>query len=680
MKEEVIFIKNQEYDILQSQDSKSQEIESRILACIMAFHYTDSLSSKALIDLLKNLSCNFLFCAIKQHQNSEKDNVNNQNHNDDKNFQDIQITKNQDSVVQDNCICLRYETQDIPNHINSYSNLFRIFIYANSNLILEFCDMLSNELPLSLNFTFSSFEEINDRDLQVIDISKWKSFDILHSSLIDNKDNIYKKSLIPTVKNLAQIIDSNDANFHQISPFVTLLDCNIDSFNKLYNIDDFSLVSCQEILIESLANELLTKQEIILQCNDLYYMLGINPMNNDGNSYVIFVDLYNATSYLRLNDAQKKALASIEKPFIMANCKEVFARSLGGDRSDRIFAGLPSDCLLLLLLNLLQSKHGMDYIFFSLVRLDINMPKPLVCYKENLIINSDKALGYIVVNSPPYYLPYKRYGDSIFELVNANPLNAGQGKKRLIVCLSQTNPSAFWIESVAGERFQQILDINLSLNLAEHIKNLYGYKNGDRLLHNFAKSNAGLVQTWGLDSELLELIMQGNSKDLNASANSLESNLIRDSEHSSHSLKSNNLIDIFALIEQMLQLDISLIEYASKCVRDRGPRIDYKLIRVGDSIILDYPRILRSMLSFHLAGVEKELLCYGAVESLAEFIGTLAGDMLVNYGIDEIFICGDLLLWQCFLDKIVYAIPKNISLCLPNQLGIDYNALPLNTN
>lgn len=88
--------------------------------------------------------------------------------------------------------------------------------------------------------------------------------------------------------------------------------------------------------------------------------------------------------------------------------------------------------------------------------------------------------------------------------------------------------------------------------------------------------------------------------------------------------------------------------------------------------MLDYARLLRSVMSFQLAGVEKELLCYGVVDSLAEFIGTLAGDMLLNYGIQEVFVCGDLLLEQCFLDKIIKAIPKNMHVMFPQIDGTDY--------
>ena len=73
--------------------------------------------------------------------------------------------------------------------------------------------------------------------------------------------------------------------------------------------------------------------------------------------------------------------------------------------------------------------------------------------------------------------------------------------------------------------------------------------------------------------------------------------------------------------------------------------------------------------------MENELLCYGVVDSLAEFIGTLAGDMMLNYGIQDVFVCGDLLLWQCFLDKIVKALPKNMNATFPQFGGVDFGLL-----
>ena len=76
-------------------------------------------------------------------------------------------------------------------------------------------------------------------------------------------------------------------------------------------------------------------------------------------------------------------------------------------------------------------------------------------------------------------------------------------------------------------------------------------------------------------------------------------------------------------------------------------------------------------MSFHLAGVERELLCYGVLDSMADFIGTLCADMQVNYGINEVFVCGDLLLQKPFFDRIMRAIPKNIHLTLPVEGSVD---------
>ena len=64
--------------------------------------------------------------------------------------------------------------------------------------------------------------------------------------------------------------------------------------------------------------------------------------------------------------------------------------------------------------------------------------------------------------------------------------------------------------------------------------------------------------------------------------------LIIPSNATRESVITNNLLDISTLIEQILGIESSVLEYANRCVRDRGPRIDYKLIRMGDFIVLDY--------------------------------------------------------------------------------------------
>ncbi len=144
-------------------------------------------------------------------------------------------------------------------------------------------------------------------------------------------------------------------------------------------------------------------------------------------------------------------------------------------------------------------------------------------------------------------------------------------------------------------------------------------------------------------------------------------------------MPSSNLIDIFDSAATILGFhaqesnDKNAIFYrAYRFVRERGPRIDYKLLRKDNEISLDYHRIIRSCLSFKCAGMEDEILCFGLLDSLSEFVATLVRDTLTNLAIDKVLLLGDMLSHHIFLDRILEYLPKNIQLLLPKDGLIDY--------
>lgn len=434
--------------------------------------------------------------------------------------------------------------------------------------------------------------------------------------------------------------------------------------------------------------------------------------------FVLLSTLDTAKSYFRMSEAQKSMLASFEKPFIKMQCKEVFAKDLG---SFSVFAGLSHDIIVLLLLSYLQDNYEKDYLFYTQdstqtflqdsigdfvqdlgacqdFMVDSNLDLKNTDLQTAILKYSDmypnvevQSCSYIVAEN--IYINHLQTHKSLSELLAKNSTAC----KRFIAFLSTKNDSAFLIQDPQNKDvpFQQILDISFSTDLYPHLKALHGYANGDKLIYNFARANHDIVKKWHLQKDELEslgiadfiddtlelalddLVLNQNlsfSSNLNYAdikfANAkLPNDEILESRHPN--VETKNLLDIFTPISKILDIDKGVLFEANRCVRDRGPRIDYKLVRENNRIVLDYARILRSVMSFKLAGVENELLCFGVVDSLAEFIGTLAGDMLLNYGIKDVFVCGDLLLWQCFLDKIVKALPKNMNVSFPSS-GVDF--------
>ena len=677
VEEEIIFISDPSQQIhIHKYDENNKDIleNKQILQCVFTFVYKDSLYSKALQGILIRLLYEFDRYNIKE---------------------------------------LFYRNDGL--------NEFYVYMQADSVSILTFADTLSHKLPLGLDFTFKDIIQLSIDDFNVlrskdcIIIQKNKNGldpnDIDSISIhtqdthINNLQTNTLKSmqndrlLIPNVdemhtlikeyidfinyhteskeqQDLISNISTKSKNLPQITDFIRLESINLQSLN----IGDLKTLNKEQIqhlikyeLIESLAKTLINNTSIILQRNSIVFTLSLKNTQNKiikETPFILFATLDSAQSYLRMSEAQKSMLVSFEKPFISIQCKEVFINEFG---TNTIFAGLSCDIIVVLLLLYLQEKYEISYLFYTpqidfvwqdSIKKDSNKNSlesiALLCYTDGYpysYTNKTKMLESTYSVAEHIYLSHLQTHKNLYSLLKHNKTKSA----RFISFLSTTHNSQFLIEKTqdAESSLQRILDISFSTDLYRHLEVLHGYKNGNKLIYNFTKANIDIVSKWNLTQ--LELEKLGIHELI------ISSNVIR-----KQCLETNNLLDISILIKQILDIESNIINYANSCVRDRGPRIDYKLIRVGDSIVLDYARILRSVMSFQLAGVENELLCYGVIDSLAEFIGTLASDMMLNYGIQEVFICGDLLLKQCFLDKIIKAVPKNMNATFARFGGTDY--------
>ena len=685
--EEILFIGDPSQQIqIHKYDTENSLDNTQILQCVFTFVRKDSPYSKALRGILIRLLCEF---------KSE-------------NIRELFYSDNEKSK-------------------------FHIYIQADSNTILSLADTLSSKLPLGLDFTFKDitqlgideFNGLYSKDCIMIQTSKNDLES--HTTKTHTKDckSLESKQtpslLIPNVDEMHALIyedlesipyglsadfktqnntnlDSNAChveqsetsrnlespncttkNTLQLTDFLHLESLHLNTLN-IKELDTLSKVEIQHFikyeLIESLAKIFLDNTAITLQRNSISFTLSLKNTAQSKKEipFILFSTLDSAQSYLRISEAQKSMLASFEKPFISIQCKEVFIKEFG---SNTIFAGLSCDIIVLLLLSYLQKNHEISYLFYTpqvdfiesdSITQDSNQQNSnknplesstLLCYKDAYPYSyTDKAkmLESTYSVAEHIYLSHLQTHKNLSSLLKSNKAKSA----RFIPFLSTTHKSEFLIEKLQDTEssLQRILDISFSTDLYTHLETLHSYKNGDKLISNFTKANKDIVSQWNLAQSELEKL---GIIDLIIPSNATRESVI-----------TNNLLDISTLIKQILGIESNVLEYANRCVRDRGPRIDYKLIRMGDSIVLDYARILRSVMSFQLAGVENELLCYGVIDSLAEFIGTLAGDMMLNYGIQEVFICGDLLLKQCFLDKIIKAIPKNMEVSFAKLGGTDY--------
>jgi len=115
-----------------------------------------------------------------------------------------------------------------------------------------------------------------------------------------------------------------------------------------------------------------------------------------------------------------------------------------------------------------------------------------------------------------------------------------------------------------------------------------------------------------------------------------------------------------------------LLENAEDFGGLKGPRIDYFLQKEDAlSSDIDYVRLLRSGMSFKLAGTDNTTLSFGYMESLSYFISDLADSHKENLMSTKMALCGSLFGFKRFSEMIIKNLKPNHTICFNKELPID---------
>lgn len=364
-------------------------------------------------------------------------------------------------------------------------------------------------------------------------------------------------------------------------------------------------------------------------------LLSLTPKEDTHTT--LLCDIASLKTYFRTHQARIDILASFEKPTTRLVPKEVFESQFPLDKCGLTQVGLPYDMPLAIIgALLLQDEIG----YFFLSPCD---KEPDFDFKHS---QRPRAQNLAIAQNGIFIDTYITPDNTLYSLIESH-LKAEPGEACLVAYLSSRHPSAFLIQ---GEGSKILLNIAFETNPRLILEDIArSYKSGDELLKNFGKHFPELLSA--------ALNMPPTPK------------------------PSNNLLDILDSAAFVLGLKTphqstsdknALFYHAYRFVRERGPRIDYKLLREDNMLLLDYNRIIRSCMSFKCAKMEDEILSFGALDSLSEFVATLARDTLTNLALNKILLLGDMLSNHIFLDKILEYLPKNIQLLLPKDGLIDY--------
>lgn len=338
---------------------------------------------------------------------------------------------------------------------------------------------------------------------------------------------------------------------------------------------------------------------------------------------VIFSDLSSVLTCTKLPLEDAKYLASLEKPSIKAPLKSVFKDTF---KNDEIIAQLPYDPILNLLCHILQDE-GIEFVFTheshsceTLLHYEalFKTPKRLITPAKNFVLENHLST-----------LPFKNELEFLRETPNS-----------IVLYFSFKRPTRLLLH--ANGSLKVLLSVKFDFNQIFNL--LKQDEKASRMLQNYAAKFPDFYA--------------------------------RIAELSQYNLGGANLLDFFQILGFVLGYSEdfhshSVISLAKECLRPKGPRIDYKILK-NDSLkmALNFSKIMHSAMSFRLAGVENEILSLGILDSLAEFLGNFIWDNAQNFSVQEVTIAGDFFGEKVFLDLFVRYFPK--TLALKTHAFLDY--------
>lgn len=530
------------------------------------------------------------------------------------NFENITNFKNA-NLVKDFFVCSLYAALD-NNQLkgqciqNTHNSLI-LEVQGTQEEILAFSKTLEDYIPLSLQWAFK-------------EIALIKSFS---AQGILQKDPTLKSHFLAPLE-LNDLTNKDSENFcnlwgnfiHYKQETITLL----QKGKKLKINDSKDFIQALKVNAELLKNG----EQIFLKTIFGKYAASLLNENHKiklPNNFIFMpFSLECAKLIFKTEDQDLQALATLEKPVLTLNPKSIFAEFF-----PNIFVNviLPFEPYLALLSKFLEEYQGL-YLLPLEEKLEDGICEFVESDTRPLSVSVAKN-GLVLTHNFDKFTPHaniQTFQNIIINnsLIRTNATYLGKHNTRFLVYFDNS--------------FKESLDFRFESNLKMIISILESLNTTTKsLLKNFTKENEALM----------------------ARLNTLPND----------SIMSKNLMDLVGMVGILLDLESEerlqtaykkVLQSSAGFMGQKGPRIDFRLERNNEGkIYLNTLQTLRSVMSFKLAGVETSLLCFGILDSLAEFFANLSRDMNENYQTQGVIVCGEMFLNKQFLNQFLHYLPKN---------------------
>ena len=495
--------------------------------------------------------------------------------------------------------------------------------YASGENLGDFATALTNEIPLSLYFRFKNVE------------------------VCEKPTHLKPLQNAQSTENILSVSEINARKFLQDT---ALKDRLQDLCDCLRNGREIALNTSKGKIV------LFTQKSDSQKCNDLHDLQGDSQQKDF--DFILANDISTLNLYTRASQDEINALATFEKPLIRLSIKEVFVKEVGAKNALFI---LPYDIDFRFIFSLLEvpflfaKRTDSTDNFFEIVvgQRGYFLEKKFLDSRESKISNLSQFLDLNFASlcearsdakqSAGFVSKAKQSSIKVDCHDSTQSVESRNDKNLFIAYISTANPTLL---ANLGDKIPHI-KINFDKNPKNILAKISTLENGDKLIANFKRE-------FGERYEAIQALNSAPQISENITDIFECAAMILGASKSKSTNKSQNKHFIFQL--------------AQSCLRDIGPKVDFKNIKIDDSLHYDANLTIRSIISFTLAGTEREIIAYGLLESLVDYLVLIFRDAQNKNYIKSIGIIGDLFANKIFFDKITKKIPANFDLILPKYL------------
>ena len=521
--------------------------------------------------------------------------------------------------------------------IENIDNIVKLYVEGTESILTNFSDFIGQRLPLSIFFKSTAVNVVNSMKENCRNIEKC----LLCVPYTPKTLSICKEdNLNPLINNEVGIRTFNAKGILLKKGSKTILNTSLgDSFDKLYSTISDKIQNGEEIYINSTSGA---------------YVIGKIDNLKKKDFIVIPTDLSVVEKMVVIKDNEIKALASLEKPAIqfrvntLYGAKEILPTT-------RVKLKLADELLLLNICKKLN-KDDIDFIYRvdtkeSTCEYEIQIdgtfnkiPQIEVCVLENGEI--------LIVNGDGYSAPFLRENLKKFD-VHAHAQFASIMQEHN---LFDAKVSCFYVSKSHDDMIMHLSEKTGMLDLIKF-----------PVIHS-VKEIVSIIERSNTGKKLLKNYREKFPQIYTTAINYKINNDV-----------SNSIYTIWGIAAVMLGISNDLEKGSKKIVEfsedfggNKGPRVDYLLVdKKSIKSDFDMIKLIRSAMSFKLAGTDDVTLSFGITEAFTYFLSDQCDSCIENFSSEKTLLCGSLFGTQRFTQMVCKNIAANSKICFNRELPID---------